>query len=425
MKSELLLASLLASSHPLLQAASLPDPILPAGVGVNIHFTRGHTHDLDMIADAGFKFIRMDMGWAGIERERDQYDWSAHEELTDNLAKRGLSAIYILDYSNPLYEQPVASKNPITGEEQSGTASPQRPESIAAFARWAAAAAKHFRGRRIIWEIWNEPNISFWKPKPQVEQYSALALAAAKAIREADPDATIVGPATSGTPVDFLEGFCQSGVLEFLDAITVHPYRNYSQPPETAIQDYAKVRAILERNAPTPAKRNMPIVSGEWGYATHKKGISLETQAAFLARQQLANLLAGIPLSIWYDWKDDGPDPDEREHNFGTVTDNLRPKPAYVAIRTLTRELNGYRIDRRVRTESDRDYILLCVNAAGDQKLAAWTLSASNSAALYVTDSARPVRGVTSDGKTYSVKKDTRGLVLDLGAAPVYITLAK
>ena len=38
-------------------AAELPEAVLPAGVGVNIHFTRGHETDLDMIAAAGFKFV--------------------------------------------------------------------------------------------------------------------------------------------------------------------------------------------------------------------------------------------------------------------------------------------------------------------------------------------------------------------------------
>jgi len=40
-------------------AADLPEPVVPAGVGVNIHFTRGHERDLDSIAAAGFKFIRI------------------------------------------------------------------------------------------------------------------------------------------------------------------------------------------------------------------------------------------------------------------------------------------------------------------------------------------------------------------------------
>ncbi|MCI0746106.1 MAG: cellulase family glycosylhydrolase, partial [Verrucomicrobia subdivision 3 bacterium] len=194
-------------------AADSPDLLLPQGVGVNIHFTRGHERDLDLIAAAGFKFIRMDFGWAGIERKKGDYDWSAYDELTANLEKRGLRALYILDYSNPLYEEVVVSKNPITGKEQRDVASPQHPESVAAFARWAGAAAARFKGRRIIWEIWNEPNITFWKPRPDVKQYTTLGLATARAIREADPNATIIGPATSEMPITFLEEFFAGGAL--------------------------------------------------------------------------------------------------------------------------------------------------------------------------------------------------------------------
>src|SRR6185437_668538 len=160
-----------------LTAADLPAPVLPDGVGVNIHFTQGHGRDLDLIAAAGFRFVRMDFGWESIEHQKGKYDWSAYDALTADLEQRGLRAIYILDYSNPLYEESVAAKNPVTGQiENKSTASPQHPESVAAFARWAGAAAEHFHGQRIIWEIWNEPNISFWKPHPDAQQYAELAL---------------------------------------------------------------------------------------------------------------------------------------------------------------------------------------------------------------------------------------------------------
>ena len=70
--------------------ADLPEPVLPQGVGVNIHFTRDHGNDLDLIAAAGFKVIRMDFVWAGIERKKGEYDWSAYDALTTDLEKRGL-----------------------------------------------------------------------------------------------------------------------------------------------------------------------------------------------------------------------------------------------------------------------------------------------------------------------------------------------
>ena len=59
--------TLLASSSPL-SADDLPPLTLPQGVGVNIHFTTGHERDLDLIAAAGFKVVRMDFTWSSIER---------------------------------------------------------------------------------------------------------------------------------------------------------------------------------------------------------------------------------------------------------------------------------------------------------------------------------------------------------------------
>jgi polysaccharide biosynthesis protein PslG len=265
-------------------ASEIPDAVIPNGVGVNIHFVTGHEQDLDLIAAAGFKFIRMDFAWTGIEKQKGKYDWSEYDQLLANLDKRGIRAMFILDYSHHLYEEEVTSPHPITGATHRTTASPQHPESIAAFARWAAESAKHFRGRHVIWEIWNEPNGHFWAPKPDAQQYSALAIAAAKAIREAEPQATIVGPASSGFPWEYLETFLKSGVLEYLDAVSVHPYRNPKQPPETAAVDYKKLRELIARYAPA-GKTNLPILSGEWGYSTHRKGVSLETQANFAARQ--------------------------------------------------------------------------------------------------------------------------------------------
>ena len=411
-----------------LDAADLPELTLPQGVGVNIHFARGHERDLDLIAAAGFKFIRMDFGWAATERRKGEYDWSAYDELTANLDKRGLRALYILDYSNPLYEETVVSRNPVTGREHKDTASPQRPESVAAFARWAAAAARHFKGQHIVWEIWNEPNITFWKPKPDVKQYTTLALATCKAIRETDPNAAVIGPATSEVPLKFLEEFFASGALAHLDAVSVHPYRSYKKNPETALEDYATLRALIERYAPTAEKKRMAIISGEWGYSTFTRGVSLETQAAFAVRQQLANLLAGVPISIWYDWKNDGPDANEREHNFGVVANDLTPKPAYTALQTMTRELNGFRIEQRFDVGTTNDFVLLFSNASGAKKLAAWTAEpVPHDVSFPLQDElasrSRSASAVNGDGSPAKVIRKHNRLQFEIAPLPKYVLL--
>jgi hypothetical protein len=85
-------------------------------------------------------------------------------------------------------------------------------------------------------------------------------------------------------------------------------------------------------------------------------------------------LLNGVPLSIWYDWKNDGHDPADNEQNFGTVTYELQPKPAYDALRQMTRELDGFALRQRVETGDEKDFVLLFARKGG-RKIAAWTLA--------------------------------------------------
>jgi polysaccharide biosynthesis protein PslG len=404
--------------------AQIPEPVLPAGVGVNIHFITGHESDLDAIAAAGFKFIRMDFFWDMTEPKRDAYAWTAYEELLANLEKRGLRALFILDYSNPLYEEAIVSPHPITGEPVKGLASPRQPASVAAFARWAAAAARHFRGRGIVWEIWNEPNGHFWRPKPDAGKYAALALAAGKAVREAVAEATLVGPATAGFDWPFLEPFLTSGALEYLDAVSVHPYR--LAPPETAVAEYRRLRDMIERDAPLARKNKIAILSGEWGYSSDGKDVTPERQAAYLVRQQLVNLLCGVPLSIWYDWKNDGPDPKEREQNFGTVGVDMVPKPAYAAVRTLSNELTGFHVAARRDAGREEDFVLVLTDAAGQTKLAAWTMGEPRSIALELEPGPDAVVALTGmSGRKSEASVWSGRLTLPLGPEPQYVALGR
>jgi len=400
--------------------------ILPAGqicAGVNIHFITGHEKDLDMIADAGFKFVRMDFDWQSIEQTKGVYTWDAYDELTANLEKRGLGVIYVLDYSNSFYEDLVTPETPLPWEPQKTPASPQHKVSIDAFAKWASTAALRYKGKNIIWDIWNEPNINFWKPKPDVAQYNALALATCKAVKEVVPEANMIGPSTSEIPLPFLESFVSSGILEYLYAVSVHPYRDYSKSPETVLAEYQKLREVIDRYTPRN-KKNIPILCSEWGYTSSTQGISLEKQAEYIVRMQLVNTLAGIPVSIWYDWKNDGKDTTDWGQNFGTVTFDLTPKPSYKAIRLMNLQLDGYTLIKRLELASDNDYVLIFKNEKGKYKLAAWTADAAHS--VKINNKIPLVKNVTIDdgtGHMIKSKSEQGNLVLELKALPQYVML--
>jgi len=386
--------------------AALPPLTIPAGFGVNIHF-RGEPHDLDLIQQAGFRFIRMDLTWAAVEQTKGRYDFEkiGYDALTAGCTKRAIRILYILDYSNKLYESDRSVRT------DSGRK---------AFAAFARAAAERYANRNILWEIWNEPNLKhFWSPQPSVDDYCKLVAETAPKIRNADPSALILAPACSGIPLSWLEQCFQKGLLRHIDALSVHPYR--SKAPETVIADYQKLRALIARYA--PAGKTIPVLSGEWGYSNlnwDKSRLSNEQQARYLVRELLVNLYQKIPVSIWYDWKNDGTNPDEREHNFGTVTHQLQPKAAYLAAKTLTSTLAGYHIEKRLPLSSDNDFALLLKNG-NKTAYALWTTADSHPVNL----SLPPTRATLIQmlGDKTNIRWNQPGPTLQLSQSPQYLLL--
>jgi hypothetical protein len=385
---------------------SLPELAVPNGFGVNIHFT-GDPQDLDLIRDGGFRVIRMDFSWSGVERQKGVYDFekAGYDALTAGCVKRGIRIIYILDYSNRLYEQ----------EHSVRTEAGRK-----AFAAFAEAAAQHYSGKGILWEFWNEPNIrQFWSPQPDIENYCRLVEEAAPLVRKADPSGILLAPATSGIPFDWLESCFKQGLLQWIDALSVHPYR--PQGPETVGKDYARLRKLIEQYA--PQGRQIPIISGEWGYSNvnwDKKRLSDEQQAHYLARMFLTNLYQKVPVSIWYDWKNDGADPNEREHHFGTVGRDLKPKAAYFAAKSLSSTLDGYTIEKQLDPVNERDFIF-ALTKGNHKALALWTTGEDHEVTLTVEPSQGTVVDLLGGRKDISWRSGP--LKLSISGSPQYLLL--
>jgi hypothetical protein len=126
-------------------------------------------------------------------------------------------------------------------------------------------------------------------------------------------------------------------------------------------------------------------------------GVSEERQAQYLVRQWLANLAAGVNVSIFYDWRDDGDDPRENEHRFGTVRRDFAPKPSFLAARKLIAELNGYTFRHRLQGKTDRDWRLLFQKADGPGlALVTWTTDEKAPEAAR-TPSVRHIRAADAD----------------------------
>ncbi|WP_257206536.1 glycoside hydrolase family 5 protein [Priestia megaterium] len=334
---------------------------IPNGFGVNIHFT-GNPIDVDLIKDAGFNIVRQDIFWAKVEKKRGVFDFEGegYDELTNALIDKKIRPYYILDYSNKLYEK---GQSIVTKEGQD------------AFVRYVSEVTSRYKNKGIIWEIWNEPNGEYWESKPNFKEYSSLVKRVSKTIREHDPSGIVVAPALAGLNEEsskWLEEVFKEGILDDIDAVSVHPYRNSN--PETVAYDYRNLRSLIMKYT----KKEVPILSGEWGYSTARGPNSLnldeQKQAEYFVRMFLINVLSDVPISIWYDWKNDGNNPLNGEHNFGLRKSDVNfSKRSYLAANVMMNYLSGFKFDKRIDLGKPNDYVLKFTNTDKKTVIVYWT----------------------------------------------------
>lgn len=354
--------------------------------------------ELENIKSVGFKYVRVELNWPSIETTAGVYDWSNADKVIADIRSLGFHAVLLLNGNNTLYAQKA----------------PSSPAAVQAFARFASNAVSRYDGNDIVWEIWNEPDSKrFWPPKPDVNAFSVLADMTCKAVRKISPRAVLIGPAlaqvpdaSDGVTSDYLNKFLKSPASKCLDAFSLHPYRHGDEVPEAAQVDYEVVRAAM-LNADHKNRRLMPIVNSEWGYSTSQA--SEERQAEYIVRSYIINLMNGVPLSIWYEWKDSrGAEPDDPEGHFGIVTADGDEKPAVESLRNHLSVLKDFRITRRMQVADNFDYVFLLQNDKENKRaVIAWTI--------------RPGEGKTAN---MVIMDDGDSSVYPLSGQPVIVPLS-
>jgi hypothetical protein len=274
-------------------------------LGVNIHSLKDE-RGLDLASEAGFKFVRVDLLWAELEKQ-DRYDFTPFDNLMRSLEARDMGVLWLLAYGHP----------------EHGGRSPQSTDDLAAYGRYAAAAVSHFRGHNVRFEVWNEPNGKQFLENPAT--YPDLLRAALDAIRLQDPNAAVSTGGTSGFDFPFLNLMLESDSAKKANAIGVHPYRDSG--PETLAADLLLLRGLIQRTAGL----STPVWDTEWGYSSYglsrrdsgdgdgHSDVAQTRQAVLVARECLTVWILGLPLAVVYDLRDDGSDPFKREQNFGLL----------------------------------------------------------------------------------------------------------
>ncbi|MEA2420800.1 MAG: hypothetical protein QOE60_3006, partial [Thermoleophilaceae bacterium] len=154
------------------------------------------------------------------------------------------------------------------------------------------------------------------------------------AVRERAPGARLIGPS-------LVNGSSRLELPEDLPGLfNAHPYA-LGQPPEAALGNAVR--------AARPAQARKGIYFTEIGYhnayaaTTGQPPVSEEAAAVYLPRALVAAFGAGVRRTFVYELLDEKPDPafGDPEQHFGLLRNDLSPKPAFTAIKTLIAALRS------------------------------------------------------------------------------------
>ncbi|MBI5525913.1 MAG: cellulase family glycosylhydrolase [Deltaproteobacteria bacterium] len=269
------LFALPATAQPL----RIPDNFEGSPFGVNSHTLLGESpqasNAVNKSLDTGLRWHRVDFNWFRVETSPGVSDFSTTDAVVNEAAANGIVLMPVLG-TPPAWEQ-------------SGGANPETPRDAQKWKNWLTAVVGRYRDRVKYWEIWNEPDGAWDKGNEFVPSVAAPAY---EAIKAADPESVVVGPATINCA--WLGEFLSAGGADHVDVVSFHAYgKNFDEfkewvmGPRWAWECWFK--DVIDRNNLTK-----PVWITEFGQQTNR--VSEEDQSLYL--RQVFDLILGEP---WFE----------------------------------------------------------------------------------------------------------------------------
>ncbi|MBX9572321.1 MAG: hypothetical protein K2X77_25725 [Candidatus Obscuribacterales bacterium] len=225
-------------------------------------------------------------------------------------------------------------------------------------------------------EVWNEPDLDFWKGEPKKETYFKLYDTAVQAIKRCDKRLRVGGPSTATQEwmADFIEHCVKENVP--MDFVSTHNYANESD--EKAYKEKPAPRSDVTANnvkkiydiVKASKRPDVPIIWSEYN-ASWMNEVNV-TDSPFMGPwlanniRQCDGLASGMSLWTFSDvFEESGPAKTPFYGGFGLIAPGGIPKASFNALKLL-HKLG----DVRLPVESNS--VIATRDKQGDLKLALW-----------------------------------------------------
>lgn len=264
------------------------------------------TRQFDLMVANGVQTIRVAFSWASAQPYQHWSDvpvdqaghfvnvngrptnFDATDQIVQLAAARGIQVLPTILYS-PAWD---------AGRNRHGYPPPARPGPYAAYLTalidrygpkgtfWKARAArKPIR----MWQVWNEPNLTYYWSQPFAKSYVKLLKAAHSAVKRADPGAKVVLAALTNTAWKYLGQVDHvKGALKAYDVIAVN---GFTSTPDRVITYLQLIRRAANRQG-----NRKPLLATEVSWTSAKGRSPQHFTWNTTERGQAKNIAALIPL---------------------------------------------------------------------------------------------------------------------------------
>ncbi len=185
--------------------------------------------DYPFIKQMGARWIRQTFRWDNINPEPGVWSFDRFDSLMDLADQNDVKVIAVL-----AYDVGWIHPNGIAHRDIS-------PELSPYYLEYVRKVVERYRDRVDAWEIWNEPNVVYWKGANK--DFYTLATQTGKLIKELDKDTPLLVGSTFRVDTSFIKGLYKYGVFEYADALSIHPY---TVSPNGVSRQIIKAKDLLE-----------------------------------------------------------------------------------------------------------------------------------------------------------------------------------
>jgi len=246
--------------------------------------------------------------WSDIEPAENKWQFPVYDGLVQRATQAQIPLLGILAYSMKRVSQAAAD---MPGDPWALSYCP--PDELEEFAAFAATVTARYPQVN-YWEIWNEPNNTyFWRPAPDPALYGELLRRSYGAIKAVNSKAMIaIGGLSPGVGNDqvnemsapsFLQGVYQSGGKNYFEAVAFHPY-NDGVSPDQYLQDYVNsLHNVMTQNG--DQNKEIWVTELGWHVGAQPSGVTEAEQADYLSRaSKILYSLDFVNRFYWYNLKE-------------------------------------------------------------------------------------------------------------------------